>query len=143
MTSDRFDGNAATRTTSSLHPKLISQFQGSLKDDFRNAVTDIKHFATDDGVEKLITYLKERLHITDYSYEVKAFEGYFKRPDRRNGDSMTKFKNDEETTYRRLQSVLNEAMRNGEDEYSDDDGTVTTKNGKLAPKFRLPKRLRG
>ena len=37
-----------------IAPKLISQFQGSLKDDFRNAETDIEHFATDDGVEKLI-----------------------------------------------------------------------------------------
>ena len=56
---------------------------------------------------------------------------------------MTTFKNDEETKYRRLQTVLNEAIRNGEDEYSDDDGVVTTKDGKPIPKFRLPKRLRG
>ena len=34
-------------------------------------------------------------------------------------------------------------MKNGEDEYSDDDGVVTTKDGKPIPKFRLPKRLRG
>ena len=54
-----------------------------------------------------------------------------------------KFRNEEEAAYRRLQSVLNEAMKNGEDEYSDDDGTVTTKDGKRVPKFRLPKRLRG
>ena len=43
----------------------------------------------------------------------------------------------------KLQSVLNEAMKNGEDEYSDDDGTAMTKDGKPVPKFRLPKRLRG
>ena len=34
-------------------------------------------------------------------------------------------------------------MKAGEDEYSDDDGLVTTKEGKPIPKFRLPKRLRG
>ena len=34
-------------------------------------------------------------------------------------------------------------MKAGEDEYSDDDGLVTTKEGKPIPKFRLPKRFRG
>ena len=56
---------------------------------------------------------------------------------------MFKFKNEQDTAYRKLQSVLNEAMKNGEDEYSDDDGKVTTPSGKEIPKFRLPKRLRG
>ena len=56
---------------------------------------------------------------------------------------MTTFKNEEETKYRRLQKILNEAMKAGEDEYSDDDGLVTTKEGKPIPKFRHPKRLRG
>ena len=48
-----------------IAPKLNSQFQGALKDDFRNAQVDIETFHTDDGVDKLITYRKERLHITD------------------------------------------------------------------------------
>ena len=34
-------------------------------------------------------------------------------------------------------------MQAGEDEYSDDDGQLTTKDGKPIPRFRLPKRLRG
>ena len=59
---------------------------------------------------------------------------------------MFKFKNDQEAAYRKLQTVLNEAMKNGEDEYSDEDETapsITTNQGKKVPKFRLPKRLRG
>ena len=56
---------------------------------------------------------------------------------------MYKFRNEEEAAYRKLQAVLNDAMRNGEDECSDDDGTVETRAGKHIPKFRFPKRLRG
>ena len=59
---------------------------------------------------------------------------------------MNKFRNDEEAAYRKLQSILNDAMKNGEDEYSDEDETapsITTNQGKKVPKFRLPKRLRG
>ena len=56
---------------------------------------------------------------------------------------MNKFRNDEEAAYRKLQSILNDAMKNGEDEYSDDDGTILDKNGKTISKFKLPKRLRG
>ena len=56
---------------------------------------------------------------------------------------MNKFRNDEEAAYRKLQSILNDAMKNGEDEYSDDVGTILDKNGKTISKFKLPTRLRG
>ena len=59
---------------------------------------------------------------------------------------MFKIKNDQEAAYRKLQTALNEAMKNGEDEYSDEDDTapsIMTSQGKKVPKFRLPKRLRG
>ena len=38
---------------------------------------------------------------------------------------------------------MNDDMRNGEDEYAGDDGTMEDKDGRSIPKFRLPKRLRG
>ena len=101
-----------------LAPKLIARFTGHIKDDFRNIEMGISRFTNPHGVEQLLSYLKERLHTSDYSFEVTVFEGFFHSTDRRFGESMTKFKNDQEAAYRKLQRVLNEAMRNGEDEYS-------------------------
>ena len=115
-----------------LTPKLISHFSGQIKDDFRNIEMDISRFANAQGVEQLLSFLKERLHITDYSFEVKAFEGFFHSPDQKHGESMFTIKNDQEAAYRKLQTVLNEAMKNGEDEYSDEDETdpsITTNQG--------------
>ena len=83
-----------------LAPKLISHFSGQIKDDFRNIEMDISKFANAQGVEQLLSFLKERLHITDYSLEVKAFEGYFHSSDRRHGESRFKLKNDQEAAYR-------------------------------------------
>ena len=126
-----------------LAPKLIASFTGQIKDNFRNIEMDISKFANPGGVEQLLSFLKERLHIPDYSFEVKVFEGFFHSSERKHGETMTKCKNDQEASYRKLQSVLNEAMRNGEDEYSDDDmptSSITTKDGKHVPKIKHPKR---
>ena len=120
-------------------PKLISQFTGQIKDDFRNIDLDISRFANSEGIELLLLFLKERLHITDYSFEVKALKAFFRRTERRSGESMHTLKNNQEASYRKLQSVMNDAMRNGEDEYSDEDGTMEDKDGRSIPKFRLPK----
>ena len=71
-----------------LAPKLISQFTGQIKDDFKNIEMDISRFSQSDGIEKLLDFLKERLHITDCPFEVKAFEGIICRTERKSGESM-------------------------------------------------------
>ena len=93
-------------------------------------------FLEEDGVEKLLTFIRKRLHITDLHLETDAFDKYFTHLARKKGESLMKYINAEETAYRKLQRVLKTAADDGEDEYSDDDGTQTRR-------FRLPKRLRG
>ena len=55
----------STRDYKFLAPKLIFHFTGQNKDDFRNIEMDISRFANLHCVEQLLSYLKERLHITD------------------------------------------------------------------------------
>ena len=94
-------------------------------------------YQVDDGVEKLLTFIKKRLHITDLSLETEAFDRYFNKLIRRRGETLTKFVNAEESAYRKLQRVLKQATDDGAEEYSSDDGSSGSK------KFQLPKRLRG
>ena len=56
---------------------------------------------------------------------------------RERGETLTKYINVEETAYRKLQRALKEAMQEGHDEWSEDEGDETIK------KFKMPKRLRG
>ena len=60
-----------------------------------SAQVDVGRFKTDDGVAQLIAFLRDRLNITEYHKEIQAFETYFKRTERRPGESMNAFKNEE------------------------------------------------
>ena len=97
-------------------------------------------YQTDDGIERLLNFIKKRINLTDYTFEQEAFEKYFHHISRTKGESLVKYKNEEETAYRRLQKVLNEAMPTGEDEYSDDEDQPPLLNadGDEIPRFRLP-----
>ena len=119
-----------------LAPKLIANFTGSLEEDARAMELLGSDFQDDEGVEKLLDFLRKRLHITDLSLETEAFDKYFTHLARKKGETLMKYINAEETAYRKLQRVLKTATQEGEDEYSDDDGSGVRR-------FQLPKRLRG
>ena len=119
-----------------LAPKLISNFTGSMSEDARAMELLGSDFQVDDGVEKLLAFLRKRLHITDLNLETEAFERYFSQLARKKGETLMKYINAEETAYRKLQRVLKTSAEEGEDEYSSEDDSKTRK-------FQLPKRLRG
>jgi len=91
----------------------------------------------DDGAGKLLSFIRHRLHITDLSLETDAFENFFTHLALKKGKTLMKYINVEDTSYRRLQRVLEDAEEDGEEEYSDEDGTLHVK------RFQLPKRLCG
>ena len=93
-------------------------------------------FQTEDGIERLLKLIQTRLNITDFQLETESFSKLFDKLERRRGDTITKYINAEEAAYRKLQSVLKEALKEGADEYSDDD---TEPSGKGSNKFKLPK----
>ncbi len=119
-----------------LAPKLIANFTGSMSDDAKAMELSATDFQVDDGVEKLLRFIRKRLHITDLNLETEAFEKYFAQLARKKGETLMKYINAEETAYRKLQRILKSAAEDGEEEYSSDDDSK-------ARKFQLPKRLRG
>ena len=76
----------------------------------------------------------------DLAEEVKLFEKYFFNLQRHKGETMTKYAQEEETSYRKVQNMLQRVVESNTDktekEYSDDD--EDTKTGKTI--FELPKR---
>ena len=120
-----------------LAPKLISNFTGAMSEDARAMELHSTDYQVDDGVEKLLAFIRKRLNITDLSMDVEAFERYFTKLARKKGDTPLKYINAEESAYRKLQRVLKDAMEGGHEEYSSDEETSEVK------KFQLPKRLRG
>ena len=124
-----------------LAPKLISNFTGSMSEDARAMELLGTDYQVHDGVERLLTFIRKRLHITDLGLETEAFEKYFTHLARKKGETLMKYINAEETAYRKLQRVLKTATDAGADEYSSDDVSLSASPSKR--KFQLPKRLRG
>ena len=85
-------------------------------------------YQVDDGVEKLLAFIRKRLHITDLHLETEAFDKYFSHLARKKGETLMKYINAEETAYRKLQRILKSATEVGEDEYSSDDGSAKKKS---------------
>ena len=62
---------------------------------------------------------------------------------------MVKYLNEDENAFRRLQSVVNDSIRRGEDCYSDDEPSTSTASTKPTgttgcfQSFKLPQKLRG
>ena len=124
-----------------LAPKLISNFTGSMSEDARAMELLGSDYQVHDGVERLLAFIRKRLHITNLGLETEAFEKYFTHLVRKRGETLMKYINAEETAYRKLQRVLKTATDAGEDEYSSDDVSLQVVPAKR--KFQLPKRLRG
>ena len=61
-----------------IAPKLIANFTGSMREDARAMELLGQDYLADDGVERLLAFLRKRLHITDLQLETDAFEKYFK-----------------------------------------------------------------
>ena len=126
----------APRDYKYLAPKLIANFTGAMRDGARAMELLGQDLLDDDGVEKLLSFIRKRLHITDLHLETDAFEKYFTHLARKRGETLMKYINEEDTAHRKLQRVLKTATDDGKDDYSDDDDPDTKR-------FRLPKRLRG
>ena len=57
-----------------LAPKLIANFTGAMSEDARAMELLGSDFLEEDGVEKLLTFIRKRLHITDLHLETDAFD---------------------------------------------------------------------
>ena len=60
--------------TNTWPPRLISNFTGALSEDVRAMDLQSSEYQVEDGVEKLLAYIRSRLHITDLILEAGAFE---------------------------------------------------------------------
>ena len=104
-----------------LAPRLISNFIGAMSEDARAMDLHRSDSQVDDGVEKLLALIRQRLHITDLNLETEAFEEYLHQLARAKGETFMKYINAEESAYRKLQRVLKDALQEGNDEYSEDN----------------------
>ena len=120
-----------------LAPRLISNFRGAMSYDVRSMEWNSAEYLVPDGIERLSALIKKRLNIRELDLETEVFKKYFNDIIRKRGETLTKYINAEDTSYRKLQRTLKEAMEGGKDEYSDDDQDPDHM------KFKLPKRLRG
>ena len=75
----------APRDHKYLAPRLISNFTGAMREDAMAMELHSSHYQVDDGVEKLLAFIRKRLHITDLSLETEAFENYFTQLARKTG----------------------------------------------------------
>ena len=100
----------STKDHKYLAPRLISNFKGAMSDDARSMEFNAGDDLLPDGVEKLLAFIRKRLKIRDLDLETEAFDKYFNKMIRRNGETLTKYIHAEEIAYRKLQRVLKEAM---------------------------------
>ncbi len=118
-----------------LAPRLIANFTGAMSEDARAMEMLGTDYMVEDGVERLLAFIRKRIHITDLNLETDAFEKYFNHLTRKKGETLMKYVNAEESAYRKLQRVLKYAMEDGHEEYSEDEVQDVTR-------CKLPKRLR-
>ena len=69
--------HCAPRDHTYLAPRLISNFTGAMSEDARAMDLQSSEYQVEDGVEKLLAFIRNRLHIIDLSLEAEAFENYF------------------------------------------------------------------
>ena len=84
-----------------LAPKLIASFTGAMSEDARAMELHSSEYQVDDGVEKLLAFIRKRLHNTDLSLETETFEKYFTHLARKKGETRMKYINAEESAYRK------------------------------------------
>ncbi len=96
-----------------LAPRLIANFTGAMSEDARAMEMLGTDYMVEDGVERLLAFIRKRIHITDLNLETDAFEKYFNHLTRKKGETLMKYVNAEESAYRKLQRVLKDAMEDG------------------------------
>ena len=57
-----------------LAPRLISNFKGAMSDDVRSMELNSSDYLTEDGVERLLDFIKKRLNIRDLDLETEVFQ---------------------------------------------------------------------
>ena len=130
----------STKDYKYLVPRLVANVTGSLREDLERIEFNAMDYQVQNGVDMWIQFLQKRINITDQSQEVAAFEEYFYKLKRTRGQTLLKYDHEEQASYRKLQKVLDMAIKNKSDEYSSDEDSISTITNK---KFKLPKRLRG
>ena len=95
---------------------LVANITGSLSDDAKAMELKAPDYQADNGVEKLLAFLRKRLNITDLSLEAEALDKYFTQLARKRGETLLRYIHAEETAYRKLQLVFKEVTEGGEDE---------------------------
>ena len=104
-----------------LAPRLISNFKGAMSDDVRSMELNSAEYATPDGVERLLAFIKKRLNIRELDLETEVFKKYFDGIVRKRGETLIKYIHAEEQAFRKLQRPLREAMEGGHDEWGSDE----------------------
>ena len=69
-----------------------------------------------------MAFIRKRLNIRELDLETEVFHKYVHDMLRNRGETLTKYINAEEIVYRKLQRTLKEAMQEGHDEWSEDEG---------------------
>ena len=69
-------------------PRLISNFTGAMRDDARSVDLQSSDYQVDNGVEKLLSLIRQRLHITDINLETEALYKYFNQLARKKGETF-------------------------------------------------------
>ena len=78
--------------------------------DVRSMELSSSDYQVEDGVEKLLAFIRKRLNIRELDLETEVFKKYFNDMMRKRGETLIKYINAEETAYRKLQRTLKEAM---------------------------------
>ena len=79
-----------------LAPRRIANSTGTMSDDARAMELLGTEYMIDGGVERLIAFIRGRIHITYLSLETEAFGKYFNQLARKKGDTLMKYINAEE-----------------------------------------------
>ena len=79
-----------------LAPRLISNFKGAMSEDARSMELNAAGYMVLDGVEKLLEFIRKRLHTRDLDLESEVFDKYFNKMTRLKGETLHKYIHAEE-----------------------------------------------
>ena len=70
-----------------------------MSDGARSMEISSSDYLVDDGVERLLSFIRKRLNIRDIAWETDAFETYVNHMMRKRGETLMKYINVEDTAY--------------------------------------------
>ena len=114
---------------------MIEHFKGPLYSTMKKQRLDLNEFRTFNGVEKVLEWVKNNIDRSGLDDLREVFEKYIYKVKRNKGETFREYAATEETAYRDLQDFMNQALQDGTDQYSGDEGD--------RPTFKLPRKLRG